>query len=509
MEIGSATTAATQSRAAHLLVFVPRGDDLLAGGPARAIDALLDGGLAALVAEGELTGKRSQVGVVHTLGRAPMTRVLITGLGDAAGIDLDRVRHATATAARRARALADGAIDVAIAGAPLDALDEADVAQAVAEGLTLGLYRFDRHLHPAEAPKSISGARVLGTDVAAIAEGVRRGVILGDATNLARDLANEPSNLLTPTEMAARAQTLARDTGLEFQVLEESDAAALGMGSFLGVAKGSHQPAKLIVLRHRGGGDEPGLGLIGKGITFDTGGISLKPSASMVTMKQDMSGGAAVIAAIGALARLGAPINITAIVPATENMPGGSAIKPSDVLTAMNGKTIEVLNTDAEGRLVLADALCYANHLGLAPLLDVATLTGACAVALGTTTTGLMTNDDALGAEVIAAGAAAGEKIWPLPMFEEYGELIRSSIADVKNVGGRYAGAITAAKFLQVFAGDTPWVHLDMAGTDDADKDQGTTVKGATGVPVRTLVRWVLDRAQRPSENQSEEAAQP
>ena len=208
-----------------------------------------------------------------------------------------------------------------------------------------------------------------------------------------------------------------------------------------------------------------------------------------------MSGGGAVIAAIGALARLQAPINVTALVPATENMPGGNAIKPGDVLEAMNGKTIEVLNTDAEGRLVLADALAYANHLGLSPLLDVATLTGACAVALGTTTTGLMTNDDALGADVIAAGAQAGEKLWQLPMFDEYDELIKSPVADVKNTGGRYAGAITAAKFLAVFAGDTPWVHLDMAGTDDAEKDSGTTVKGATGVPVRTLVRWVLNRA--------------
>ncbi|PZC49308.1 MAG: leucyl aminopeptidase [Chloroflexi bacterium] len=501
MEVGAATTAAADSTAANLLIFVPRADDPLAGGPAHAIDALLDGALSLLVAAGELTGKRGQVTVVHTLGRAPMTRVLVAGLGDPGAIDLERVRNATATAARRARALADGTLDVAIAGPPLDALDETDLAQAITEGLLLGLYRFDRHLHPKEAPKSISGARILGHDAAALAEGVRRGAILGEATNFCRDLANEPSNLLTPTEMAARAETMARDTGLEIQVLEESDAAELGMGSFLGVAKGSHQPAKMIILRHRGGGDEPGLALIGKGITFDTGGISLKPSASMVSMKQDMSGGAAVIAAIGALARLNAPANVTAIVPATENMPGGSAIKPSDVLTAMNGKTIEVLNTDAEGRLVLADALCYANHLGLTPLIDVATLTGAVAVALGTTTTGLMTNDDALGAEVIAAGAVSGEKIWQLPMFDDYDDLIKSPIADVKNTGGRYAGAITAAKFLEVFAGDTPWVHLDMAGTDDADKDSGATVRGATGVPVRTLVRWVLDRAAKQKES--------
>jgi leucyl aminopeptidase len=495
MDVISATTPVSESDAAHLLIFVARSENPAASGAAKIIDDLLGGALSALSAEGELSGKRGQLSVVHTLGRAPMTRVLIAGLGDATTLDLDHVRNATATAARRARSLANGEIAVAIDGTPLNSFPQADVAQAVTEGLLLGLYRFDRHLHPKEAPNTISQVHVLGANAAAIATGVRVGTILGDATNFARDLANEPSNLLTPTEMAARAESLARETGLEIQILEESDAAELGMGSFLGVAKGSHQPAKFIILRHRGGGDEPALALIGKGITFDTGGISLKRSENMGAMKQDMSGGAAVIAAIGALARLHAPLNVTAFVPATENMPGGNAIKPGDVLEAMNGKTIEVLNTDAEGRLVLADALAYANHLGLTPLLDVATLTGACAVALGTTTTGLMTNDDALGAQVIAAGMQAGEKLWQLPMFDDYNELIQSPIADVKNTGGRYAGAITAAKFLAVFAGDTPWVHLDMAGTDDAEKDSGTTVKGATGVPVRTLVRWVLNRA--------------
>ena len=496
MDVTPATTPPGESSASHLLVFVPRADNPAASGPAKEIDDLLDGALAALAAEGELTGKRGQISVVHTLGRAPMTRVLVAGLGDAGAINLDDIRNTTATAARRARALADGDFAIAIAGSPLDALPQSDVAQAVAEGIVLGLYRFDRHLHPKESPKTISRAQVLGSDATAVETGVRVGVILADATNFARDMANEPSNLLTPTEMAARAETLARETGLEVQILEESDAAELGMGSYLGVAKGSHQPAKFIILRHRGGGDEPALALVGKGITFDTGGISLKPSANMEAMKQDMSGGGAVIGAIGALARLRAPINVTAIVPATENMPGGNAIKPGDVLEAMNGKTIEVLNTDAEGRLVLADALSYANHLGLTPLLDVATLTGACVVALGTTTTGLMTNDDALGAEVIAAGLQAGEKLWQLPMFDDYNDLIKSPIADVKNTGGRYAGAITAAKFLAVFAGDTPWVHLDMAGTDDAEKDNGAITKGATGVPVRTLVRWVLNRAE-------------
>ena len=500
MEVGAATTPAADSTAANLLLFVPRADDPLAGGAAHAIDALLDGALGLLVADGELTGKRGQVTVVHTLGRAPMTRLLVAGLGDASAIDLERVRNATATAARRARARADGTLDVAIAGPPLDALDETDLAQAITEGLLLGLYRFDRHLHPKEAPKSISGARILGRDEAALAEGVRRGAILGEATNFCRDLANEPSNLLTPTEMATRAETM----GPRHRPRNPSAGGKRRSGARHGLLPRRRQ--RLPSARQNDHPAPPrrrrraGLALIGKGITFDTGGISLKPSASMVSMKQDMSGGGAVIAAIGALARLNAPINVTAIVPATENMPGGSAIKPSDVLTAMNGKTIEVLNTDAEGRLVLADALCYANHLGLAPLIDVATLTGAVAVALGTTTTGLMTNDDALGAELIAAGAVSGEKIWQLPMFDDYDDLIKSPIADVKNTGGRYAGAITAAKFLEVFAGDTPWVHLDMAGTDDADKDNGATVRGATGVPVRTLVRWVLDRAAKQKE---------
>jgi leucyl aminopeptidase len=495
MEVVPSTEPPTEIAAAHLLIFVPRSDNPVATGVAKALDDLLGGALGALASDGEITGKSGQVSVFHTAARAPMNRVLVAGLGDPDSIDLDHIRNATATAARRARALANGDLAVALTGAPLDGHSQEELAQAVTEGVLLGLYRFDRHLHPKEQPHTLGSLTLHGADTAAMERGIQLGRIFAEATNFARDMANEPSNLLTPTEMASRAQTLAKEAGLECQILEECDAEELGMGSFLGVAKGSHQPAKLIVLRHRGGGGEPGLALIGKGITFDTGGISLKPPANMEAMKLDMSGGAAVIAAIGALARLQAPINVTAIVPATENMPGGNAIKPGDVLQAMNGKSIEVLNTDAEGRLVLADALAYANHLGLSPLLDVATLTGACAVALGTTTTGIMANDDALAAEVIDAGRQTGEKLWQLPMFEEYGELIKSSIADVKNTGGRYAGAITAAKFLETFAGKTPWAHLDMAGTDEAEKDQGTTVKGATGVPVRTLIRWVLNRA--------------
>ena len=269
------------------------------------------------------------------------------------------------------------------------------------------------------------------------------------------------------------------------------------MGAFLGVAQGSRQPPKFIVLHYRGAGsDAPAMGLVGKGITFDSGGISIKPSAGMEAMKGDMSGGAAVIAAIRAIAQLKPRINVTAIVPATENMPGGNATKPGDVLRAMSGKTIEVINTDAEGRLVLADGLSYARHLNLSPVIDVATLTGAISIALGNVAMGCMTNDQALCDRVIEAGRAAGEKIWQLPLYQEYREQIKSEVADIKNTGGREAGAITAAFFLKEFVEETPWVHLDMAGVDFYDKEKGVLVKGASGMPVRTLVNLVLSLAE-------------
>jgi leucyl aminopeptidase len=270
------------------------------------------------------------------------------------------------------------------------------------------------------------------------------------------------------------------------------------MGALLSVAQGSVQPPKLIVLRYRADRRrKQALGLLGKGITFDSGGISIKPAGGMEAMKGDMSGGAAVIAAMGAIGRLKPAINVTAVVPATENMPSGSASRPGDVVRAMSGKTIEIINTDAEGRLVLADAIGYARQQGLSPIIDVATLTGAMVVALGKVATGCVTNDQALCQKVIAAGEAAGEKFWQMPLFEEYKELIKSNVADVKNVGAPgQAGALTAAQFLAEFVEDTPWVHLDMAGTDDTDKEKGVWVKGATGIPTRTLVNLVLSLAE-------------
>ena len=494
MDIATNGGAPLEAELDHLIIFTTKGDDLISSGTAGALNEALDGGLAPLVESGELEGGRSETVLLHTFDRVPAGRVVLAGIGEPERAQLDDVRNAAARAARRAREIGGGTLGVAVDGEGCGWTRE-ELGSAIAEGLELGLYRFDRHQTPTKTPNTLEAATLYGSEPGAIARGVAEGRALAGAANFARDLANEPSNVLTPTELAARAEAWAGAHGVEIEILDEAAARELGMGSFLGVAAGSHQPARFLILRHRGGGEEPGLGYCGKGITFDTGGISIKPAANMEAMKQDMSGAAAVVASMGAIADLGLPVNVTALAPCTENMPGGAAIKPGDLLTAMNGTTIEVINTDAEGRLVLADALSYANHLGLTPLIDVATLTGACAVALGDVATGVMANDDELAREVIDAGKAAGEKFWQLPMFSEYEEQIRSQVADVKNTGGRLAGAITAAKFLAKFAGDTPWAHLDMAGTDDASKTKGVFVKGATGIPVRSLVRFAQTRA--------------
>ena len=495
MDITASGAPALEAAADHLLVFATKDDDILDGGALRQLNDALDGGLGPMVQSGELSGAVNETVVVHTFGQTEAPRAIIAGLGPAEKMTLDEIRHAAANGARRARSLSSGTLAIAVDGEQCGFSTD-EVAGAITEGLDLGLYRFDRHQTPKQTPNVLERTSLHFNNVAAVEAGIAHGRSLAGAANFARDLANEPSNLLTPTELAHRAEAWAAEHDVEIEVLDEAAAAELGMGSFLGVAKGSHQPARFLILRHRGGGDEPGLGYCGKGITFDTGGISIKPAANMEAMKQDMSGAAAVVASMGAISDLKLPINVTALAPCTENMPGGNAIKPGDLLTAMNGATIEVINTDAEGRLVLADALSYANHLGLSPLIDVATLTGAVAVALGDVATGVMANDDDLAAEVIEAGKRAGEKFWQLPMFAEYDEQIRSQVADVKNTGGRLAGAITAAKFLARFAGDTPWAHLDMAGTDDASKTRGTQVKGASGVPVRSLVRFAAARAE-------------
>jgi leucyl aminopeptidase len=377
--------------------------------------------------------------------------------------------------------------------------DAADLAQAAAEGLTLaefygGSYKTDE---PPPAPVPVWTIVSLdSTDSARTAAAVARGRILGECSNLARELSNEPGNTLTPREFARRATALAADAGVTTEILDEVQIEKLGMGLLLGVARGSAEPPRLMVFRYDppGAPATPVLGLVGKGVTFDTGGISLKPADKMEQMKDDMAGGAAVACAMRAIALLKAPMRVIGIVPTTENMPGGRAIKPGDVLTSASGKTVEVINTDAEGRLILGDALWYARQLGATHLVDVATLTGAVVVALGKVTTGIFGAPNDWVERVRTVADRAGDRVWPLPLFDEYKDQIKSDIADLLNTGGRAAGSITAALFLKAFVDEVPWVHLDNAGTAWSHEARPYLPKGPSGVAVRTLAALAFEK---------------
>ena len=468
------------------------------GGATGAVDRALDGAISRLIELGDIRGKAGERTIIHTFGKLAAPRVLVAGLGKAAEFDVRAVRNLSAEIARACRKPGVTHVATIAHGAGVGGLDPAECARAVAEGAILGAYRFLRYkAEPEEDDRAeLERLTIVEHDaarVADMAEGARQGAVLAEAANLARDLANEPANALSPAELAARAEAVARAGGLEFEAMEREEMERRGMGSLLSVARGSAQPPKLVRMGYKGRGDEGyDLALVGKGITFDTGGISIKPAAGMEAMKADMTGAASVIAAMQAIAALRPKADILALAPCTENMPGGNASRPGDVVAAMNGTTIEILNTDAEGRLVLADGLCYARELGARHLVDVATLTGAIGIALGEQCYGLMTNDDALARRVEAAAEAAGERSWRLPTFKEYAEQLKSDVADVKNVGGRPAGSITAAKFLERFVDKTPWVHLDIAGVDMASKDRGWITKGASGQAVRALVHLAL-----------------
>ena len=470
------------------------------GGAAAALDRALDGAITALLRSGLAPGRANEATPLASGGRIPAARVVVQGLGKRDQLTPDRLRNQTAALARTLRGLDAGRVAISAQGAALASRDAETTGRILAEAFALGLYRFDQHHTRAQdTPRgAVTALTIVETSARRArdaAEGAARGAILAEAQNFSRDLANSPANLMTPSDIAERAQARADELGLECEVIERAAAERMGMRSYLSVAQGSQQPPKFIVLRYRGGRGRRSVGLVGKGITFDTGGISLKPAASMERMKGDMSGAAAVIGAIGAIARLEPAVNVTAITPCTENMPSGTATKPGDVFYAMDGQSIEVINTDAEGRLVLADALAYAKAQGCTPLVDVATLTGAMAIALGNVRIGVFANNDRLYGDLERAAADSGERIWRFPLDDEYDEQIRSDVADIKNTGGRGAGSITAAKFLQRFAGDTPWAHLDIAGVMDAERDRGVLVKGNAGAASRTLVHYTLNRA--------------
>ena len=469
------------------------------GGATGAVDRALDGGISNLIDDGEITGKKGEMTLRHTMGKIAPARVVVAGLGSQDDFDAEVVRRVSSEALRflRRRGITE-AVTIAH-GAGVGGLAPDDAGQAIAEGSLLGLYRFDRyHTNGDDSDgdfEELTIAEVDESRAKAIRKGVAKGQAMAEATMISRNMVNEPANVMTPTSMAEIGRRVAEENALGFEVLDNAEMREMGMGAFMGVAQGSDEPAKLIILTYEGDPANPGnnLGLIGKGITFDTGGISLKPAAGMESLKGDMAGGASVLGAMQIISQLKPRINVTGMVAATENMPGGSAQRPGDVVTAMNGKTIEVINTDAEGRLVLADALTLARQRGITRLVDIATLTGAMVTTLGKACTGVMGNDDGLINDVIKAGKQTGEKFWQLPMFDEYKELIRSDVADMKNTGGRQAGSITAAFLLKEFVDGAAWAHLDIAGTSTSEKVSGYQVKGATGTPARTLAQLAVN----------------
>jgi leucyl aminopeptidase len=483
-----------------IVVGLAEGNDTLVGEMA-AVDAALDGAIGQLISQGETKGKLGENTLIHSLGKLPAARVLVAGLGKEADLTEDKIRGIIAGSGRLLRGKGAKSIAIAPLGVGLAGISDAAAGQALAEGARLGLYRFLRHKKGDgdDDNGDIESIKIVTTAgrQAALAAGVRLGDIMAKAAILARDMGNEPANFMTPTDMVREATEIATAQGLEIEVLERDDMEKLGMGALLGVARGSHQPPKFIIMRYRGKPSSKviDIALCGKAITFDSGGLSLKPAASMGDMHGDMCGGASVLGAMSAIGQIKPKVNVLALVPATENMPGGGALKPTDVITAMEGKTIEIISTDAEGRLVLADALGYARKEKAKRIVDIATLTGACVVALGTVCTGVFGNNQKLVDAVVAAGGKSGEKMWQMPTYDEYKEQNKSGVADIKNTGGRDAGAITGALFIGAFAGDTPWVHLDIAGTNMLPKQRGYEIKGATGVPVRSLVNLVISLA--------------
>jgi leucyl aminopeptidase len=467
------------------------------GPEAQRVDLALEGQLARALRDQRFEGRLAEIADVHTGGRLSAKRVLVVGLGPRAECTAERLRRAAAAAARRARDLGAASLAIPVLGTGAPGLGLAARAQAAGEGVLLGLYRFDRYKEKRAGDRLVTALTLLvaaGRDRAPARQGLRRAELSAEATCFARDLINEPANAVTAVALAEAARTIAREAGLRLRVLDRAACARMGMGAFLGVNRGSTEPPRFIHLayvprraaRRR-------IALVGKGITFDSGGLDLKTAEGMERMKGDMSGAAAVLGVMKVLSRLRATVEVHGLIAATDNMPSGSATKPGDVLRAMNGKTIEVNNTDAEGRLTLADAIAYARkEVKPHEIVDIATLTGACAIALGGLCAGAMSNSPALQARVLAAAERAGERLWPLPLIDEYREGLKSEVADMRNTGPRPGGAITAALFIGEFAGDTPWVHLDIAGAAFADKDLPYASKGGVGFGARTLLELVL-----------------
>ena len=493
MKLSLETRDLARARADMLVVGRHAGEARLS--PAiQALDGALDGLLSRVLAAETFDGKAGQSSHVYTNGRLAAPRVLVVGLGPKKEASAEAVRRAAAHGARRARDL--GAVSAAMF-LPGEGVPARQRAQAAAEGAILGAYRFDKYLKEKDG-KALGAVAVVEPDrrqQALAREGVRLGEIWAQATCAARDLVNEPANLVTPTYLAGRAEEIARAGRLKVRVLERDDCATLGMGAFVGVARGSQEPPKFIHLTYAPRGRaRKRVALIGKGITFDSGGLDLKTADGMLRMKDDMSGAAAVLAVFQALPRLRLPLEVHGLIAATENMPSGTAQRPGDIVRAMNGLTVEIGNTDAEGRLTLADALAYAaKEIEPDEMIDMATLTGAVVMALGLGLSGVLGSQDAITERVLAAADAAGERMWRLPLHEEYKDGLKSDVADLNNISSqRGGGAIVAALFMREFTGGIPWVHLDIAGTAFTEKELPLGPKGGTGVAVRTLLTYLM-----------------
>ncbi len=447
----------------------------------------LGGRLTEVLDEADFDGKPGQVASMPTPDGFPFGRVLLIGLGDE--VELEGIRQAAGWVGRRTARNRDVATT-------LHQVDVEGASRAVAEGFLLAQYRFDRYRSEARPPLS-SRLRLIGANAAQLEE-AERGRIVANAVVLARDLINEPAGGKAPAAVAELAAAMAEPRQIDLEILDEAAISDLGLGGLLGVAAGSERPPRLLRLRYRPEGAKVRLALVGKGITFDSGGLTLKPGAAMETMKTDVSGAAAVLGALQAISDLGLEVEVVAITPLADNMPGGGATKPGDVLRARNGTTIEVLNTDAEGRLVLADGLVLAGEVEPDLIVDLATLTGACHVALGDKIAGVWSNDDGAAQSVMAAARRAGERVWAMPLPDDYRKNLESDVADLKNVGAsRYGGAINAALFLREFVGEVPWVHVDIAGPARWPEEEHYQSKGGSGFGVRTMVTLAEDLADR------------
>ena len=492
MTLKTEVVAASPEGHATPLLAVLAGEDRTLPESLQALDKQGGGALSRLYAAGGFRGKRDETALAWPTGAA--ARVLLVGIGKEGPDPRGAIRRGASVAAKQARKIGVESMAVAVASCATT-LGTADVAQLLAEGVPQGAWRFDAMKLPPEEPRpALATAQLLfAADVDAARAGHRVGSAIGAGHVLARDLQVLPGNVCTPTHIATVAAELATRHGFTIKVFDKQALEAEGMRALLAVAQGGGEEPRFIVLEYRGSDAAPVV-LVGKGITFDTGGISIKPADKMEDMKFDMSGAAAVLGAFEAIGRLKPKVNVIGLIPSCENMPSGSAYKPGDVVRSHLGKTIEVVNTDAEGRVILCDALSYARRFKPACVIDAATLTGAVVIALGHTAAGVLGNDDPLIDSIRTAAARSGERVWELPLWDDYRDLIKSDIADMKNSGGRAAGTITGAWFLREFTDEYPWAHLDIAGTAYTDRESPAMVKGPTGMATRLFVEFVLAR---------------